>query len=648
MANATAIQSGGTSYNIKDVQSRLSIGEILDKTIGGKNLANKATDMKLGYYWQGFHDSNDYYVFSVPIKANVTYRAINKYRFISVVNTSGQQLDISINDPNENATITSSVDATCYLSIPIAKLHYCRFCVNTYTNDEVERFDNYILSDGLHYDAVYTAEQIADKLTGFFPVINGRASVQNRSSTFSGWGTDFPAQGNPITFSKIRFRVYTRDNAITLAHIEIGLGTKATHTMLTEKTYSISVAADTVTYIDVNLNTVIRIPSGQPYYIAISVNALSGFGFIANPACNSFYNTNGDLTRMYSDYMSGVTEKAIEVYLYGEKAFPAKKTSVNGNKKTADSLTSGQILDITSVLAVRKSGVYTLSFEATNYAETRICHGTSGNYYAYLKMTPTAWSVVDNGTETIIHEFDSELKPEYFIVRITQKGHYKADINIQYPGDGLNFTDIDWHGCGYHENYIMCVSGTMTNVYASYGMADAGKPIAIIGDSYTDSNGWIGKYNDLGYDNLFENGFGGADSTEMVNVFDYMVKENFCRPKMCVFALGMNDGSDGSSAPHYLWLPQAQRFVELCNMYNITPVFQTVPTVPSINNEQKNAWIRASGYRYVDVAKAVGAQADGTWYTNMLSQDGVHPTYRGDFAILYEYIRSLPELIQNP
>ena len=73
--------------------------------------------------------------------------------------------------------------------------------------------------------------------------------------------------------------------------------------------------------------------------------------------------------------------------------------------------------------------------------------------------------------------------------------------------------------------------------------------------------------------------------------------------------------------------------INICKRYGITPIFATIPTVPTINNEQKNAWIRNSGYRYIDFAKAVGADASGNWYSGMIESDNIHPSEKGAKAL---------------
>lgn len=107
----------------------------------------------------------------------------------------------------------------------------------------------------------------------------------------------------------------------------------------------------------------------------------------------------------------------------------------------------------------------------------------------------------------------------------------------------------------------------------------------------------------------------------------------------------MNDGSDSESAPSSAWVTGRDTVINLCERYGITPVFATIPTVPTINHEQKNAWVRSSGYRYIDFAKAVGAQSDGTWISGMLYTDEVHPTVQGAKALYGRVLTDFPEIM---
>ena len=75
-------------------------------------------------------------------------------------------------------------------------------------------------------------------------------------------------------------------------------------------------------------------------------------------------------------------------------------------------------------------------------------------------------------------------------------------------------------------------------------------------------------------------------------------------------------------------------------------VLCTIPSVPNINHEQKNEYVRKSGLRYIDFAKAVENGKDNTWKSGMLSIDNVHPTELGAIALYMQAISDVPELFE--
>ncbi len=87
-------------------------------------------------------------------------------------------------------------------------------------------------------------------------------------------------------------------------------------------------------------------------------------------------------------------------------------------------------------------------------------------------------------------------------------------------------------------------------------------------------------------------------------------------------------------------------FLEVCALYDIQPILATIPCVPSYDNSYKNAWVRASGYRYIDFASAVNTAQDATtWYDDMLSSDNVHPDVQGAIALATQVLTDVPEIL---
>lgn len=144
--------------------------------------------------------------------------------------------------------------------------------------------------------------------------------------------------------------------------------------------------------------------------------------------------------------------------------------------------------------------------------------------------------------------------------------------------------------------------------------------------------------------NLMVDGFGGETSVNSIKSFKTLLKIG--TPKTVVWCLGMNDGSDGAE-PSANWMNTINELLDVCNKSGIKLVLATIPSVPSINHEKKNEWVRNSGYQYIDFASAVGASASGVWYDGMLSSDNVHPSVTGALTLYYQAITDCPLLLEN-
>lgn len=111
--------------------------------------------------------------------------------------------------------------------------------------------------------------------------------------------------------------------------------------------------------------------------------------------------------------------------------------------------------------------------------------------------------------------------------------------------------------------------------------------------------------------------------------------------------MGMNDGSDtDANTPSSVWATRRDEMLSICETMGITPILATIPNVPSVLNTGKNAWVKTSGYRYIDFAAAVGAEsASSTWYNGMLSADNIHPSESGARALFARALVDFPEIM---
>jgi lysophospholipase L1-like esterase len=189
---------------------------------------------------------------------------------------------------------------------------------------------------------------------------------------------------------------------------------------------------------------------------------------------------------------------------------------------------------------------------------------------------------------------------------------------------------------------------TISNVDFVWTCKDFSRDIWMLGDSYFSygENRWVYYLITNGYSGrcLIDAYAGEGSDRALPSLKSYI---GFAKPKYILWCLGMNDGSDSATAPKAQWMNAVNSVLDICKKNDITPILGTIPTVPSISHEMKNAWIRNSGYQYIDFAKAVGAQADGTWFDGMLSSDNVHPTVSGAMALYYQAITDCSQFLQN-
>lgn len=176
---------------------------------------------------------------------------------------------------------------------------------------------------------------------------------------------------------------------------------------------------------------------------------------------------------------------------------------------------------------------------------------------------------------------------------------------------------------------------------------DIRKKIWAFGDSYfAYSNArWTYYLKEYGYDtNVLLDGFPGMGSVNARVSFAKLL--TLGKPSYAVWCMGMNDGTDtDDTTPNANWVTERDNFIALCEKNNVESVFATIPNVPSINHKGKNKWIRESGYRYIDMCHAVGADVNVNWYGDMLSSDKIHPSESGAKALFAQVLLDLPEVM---
>lgn len=234
----------------------------------------------------------------------------------------------------------------------------------------------------------------------------------------------------------------------------------------------------------------------------------------------------------------------------------------------------------------------------------------------------------------------------YIEVLITIKDNADIDVRIATLGGVYEHTFTRTWTNTRGNAIAKSIGSTLTECVLSWSSSDFRKPIWVFGDSY------LGHYSEQRWpyymivaeknDSCLLNAFPGENSTEALEEFLQLI--SYGAPRFIVWCLGMNDPDSGRINAN--WLYCVQRIVSYCTTHGVTPILATIPNVPSITHTYKNDWIRSSGYRYIDFAKAVNAESAGsTWIAGTLSSDNVHPTAEGAKLLCARALADVPEFL---
>ncbi|MBO7706730.1 MAG: SGNH/GDSL hydrolase family protein [Acinetobacter sp.] len=210
----------------------------------------------------------------------------------------------------------------------------------------------------------------------------------------------------------------------------------------------------------------------------------------------------------------------------------------------------------------------------------------------------------------------------------------------------------------YQSFKIINGSTALSNSMLTIGCTTINHRIWLIGDSYISMDSdqrWPYYMDQNGFTkNVMFCGSSGSGRVESERWMNSLIQIG--TPKMIVWCMGMNYTPDYESSTTVAsdYKDKVEWHMAYCEYHGIELVLSTVPSVPGSGSvsarrhENKNNYVRNSGYRYIDFAKAVGATVDEqrnvTWYEGMLAPDGVHPTAKGAIALFNMAITTVPEL----
>jgi lysophospholipase L1-like esterase len=317
---------------------------------------------------------------------------------------------------------------------------------------------------------------------------------------------------------------------------------------------------------------------------------------------------------------------------YGKRVFVESVLANNSVRFVAPNTKSGNLITFDATL----DGTFT---------QLDIRHGYNEPYAAsYVRITSTEIIVYDtlNTTLAVRERYTHNLTiANHLTVIIDVFKVDTAKITITVPS-GQYVNTINWEGCrGDIALYNAQDSCTLRNVNFIHSVKDYSKDIWAYGDSYFDF--WPKVAQNMGFTNAMFDGYGGRTSTG--GLASLNINLQYKTPKVILWCLGMND-PDSDTEVNADWLDTFNTLKTICKNKKIELVLMTIPNTPTHNHTFKNEIVKNSGYRYIDVAEAVGASTyPSNWYAGLLSSDNIHPTHSfGKQVIASKVIASLPEL----
>lgn len=313
---------------------------------------------------------------------------------------------------------------------------------------------------------------------------------------------------------------------------------------------------------------------------------------------------------------------------------------------SADTLAANTNLIVCNYSDNKKNEYIELTANFETFGSLTIAHGKEYYGGGYIVITPTKIQTYSyNGT--LYEEFEHGLTLTDFINVICytkNDSSNRSRISIMTAGGDYIAETTRFYST---RASVLCNADfAMTNVQMRYTINDAKEDVWIFGDSYVslgDPNRWASRMVTDGHKHALICGFGGARSADVILPFRQYLA--ITKPKYLVWCLGMNDG-DSNSAVNADWETYVNEVITTCESEGVTPILATIPNVPNVNNTFKNAYVKASGKRFVDFAKAVNAESTGaTWYIGMLSSDNTHPTTLGAKALMRQFLLDVPEVL---
>lgn len=314
----------------------------------------------------------------------------------------------------------------------------------------------------------------------------------------------------------------------------------------------------------------------------------------------------------------------------------------------AEVLTDGQRIVLTPLNSVmhHKCLIFSGTVSSLGDGVIRLGHGKTHYSASYLELTAHVLRIYTLSSSLSTTEYAHGLTLEGNVKVRVEVGKTSTKVVIETESGTYSRT-VSWFG---KNGEIFCeTEGTeLTDVDLRWYCSKADAPIWLFGDSWFGTSSaarWTSYLLSDGHSNVLLNGYGGNGAPAAYEQFRNMLEIE--TPEYAVWCMGMNNG-DRNGTVNSSWVTATEKFIALCEEKGIIPILATIPTTPKVNNRLKNAWVEASGYRYIDFDLAlVQNHVTGEWYEGTAASDLNHPTTAGAQLLYPQLHADFPELAEG-
>ncbi len=334
----------------------------------------------------------------------------------------------------------------------------------------------------------------------------------------------------------------------------------------------------------------------------------------------------------------------ISPYLSASDAKVEALKGTNGLKMSADMLTSNTHLKLDDFPSHLKKGIaITADMKFSSFSKVSIGKGYESYRGDWLELDDTnvIYKHYEQSTSTVSTVAHALTIKDSLSIALYIDNDGVCNVSLATNGGSAEFS-IQWK---YEQNGKPFVIGEqeMTEVNLSAIALDAKCPIWLFGDSYfgVAENRVIGQLKNLGYtDGVLVDGMAGIGTSSMLDDLQKLIALGGS-PKIVICCEGMNDGGSGYAS-------NINSIIGMCDGVGAELVLYKVPVVAKriTENTAVNTAMLATGKRYINAYKAVGATDEGTWWDGYLNSDGVHPNEIGAKAIAQRILIDVPEIMQ--